>query len=116
MNENLADEFDSLAGTARQKASEIAESAQDVAVDALSAAETYIRQNPWLAVGGALAAGFVVAALMPRHRPQPDRLHAVKDWLEDSYAKLSDQLPEKDEVQSMAQSGLSCLGRKLHLW
>lgn len=121
MNENPADELDSLAETARQKASEIAGTAQDAAVDALSAAEHYIRENPWIAVGGAIAAGVVVAALLPRHRPEPDRLHAVRDWLEDARVKISGQLPDKSDVRSMAQccglsSGFSGLGKKLHLW
>jgi len=100
---------------------EIAETAQDGAVDALAAVENYVRKNPWLVVGGAVLAGVAVAALLPRRQEPPDRLHAVKDWLEDAYTKVNDQLPSKSELKSMAQScdlssGWDTVGKKLHLW
>ncbi len=121
MNENPTDALTSITETARQKASEFAETAQDGALDALSATESYIRKNPWIAVGGALVAGVVVAALIPRNRPEPSRLHTVRDWLEDAYEKVSDQLPDGADVQSAVRScGLSSklseFGKKLHLW
>jgi ElaB/YqjD/DUF883 family membrane-anchored ribosome-binding protein len=120
MNQDPMDELNSITDQARQKGREIAEAAQDGARDALSAAEGYVRENPWLAVGGAVAAGVALALFLPRSQPKPDRLHAVKDWLEDAYEKISEQLPDKSDVQSMAQScglasGLREIGRKLHL-
>lgn len=121
MNQNPADELASAAENTRQKALEIAGATRDGALDAWSAAENYIQKNPWLTVAGALVAGIAVAALLPRRHPQPDRLHAVRDWLEDAYAKISDHLPDQDDIRTAAQScplssAWGGLGKKLHIW
>ena len=117
-SENVANEAENV----KEKALQATEAAQDYAQDALGAAESYIRQNPWLGVAGAVVVGAAVAALLPRPEREPDRVGAVRDWLGDTYAKVTDRLPDPDDVRSLAQSQsnraaslLQELGKKLHL-
>lgn len=90
--------------------------AQSGVQDALSATANYIRANPWVAVAGAAVLGGVVAVLSRSSKPEPNSLEAVRDWLDDAYAKL----PSQKQVESMVQSSdlpnfLTSLRKKLGL-
>jgi hypothetical protein len=121
MNPELTETTASQIESAQDKARQIAGTAQEYVGDSICRAGDYIRKNPWLAVGGAVLAGVVVAALIPHRARQQDRLQVVRDWLEDAREKVGDQLPSKSDLQSAVQSihpqaALKELGKKLHLW
>jgi len=104
----------------QSKGRELARATQDHACEALGQVEESIRRNPWLYIGGALVVGAAVAALIPRSRPEPEKMEAVRDWLRDAYAGVSSRLPDRSDVQSAVGSldlpgRIDCLRKKLHL-
>jgi len=84
------------------------EKAQDCAKDALTTATDYIRANPWIAVAGAAVAGGVLAALAKPAKAPPSKLDAVREWMDEAYAKL----PSQKQVQAAVES--SGVPRFLH--
>jgi len=89
--------------------------AQAGATDALSAVADYARENPWVAIAGAAVLGGVLVALAKPNRPK-SRTDALRDWLDEAYAKL----PSQKQVQSIVDDSgvpdfLAQLKKKLHL-
>lgn len=74
--------------------------AQEGAEDALSAVTGYIRANPWMAVGAAALIGGAIAAISKHRAEPPSRIDAVRDWLDEAYAKL----PSQKQVQATVDS------------
>lgn len=68
--------------------------------DAVAATADYIRANPWVAVAGAAVIGGVVAGLSKPCKREPHTLDAVRDWLDEAYAKL----PSQKQVETMVQT------------
>lgn len=105
-------EIHDLVEAGRQKLAE----AKGGANDGLQLASDYIRSNPWTAVGIAAAAGLVISVLANRPKPRNQNIKAVREWLEDAYAKIPSEKQVRSAVDaSGAPSFLKELGRKLHL-
>jgi hypothetical protein len=104
----------------RQKSRDIAAATQDRAADALYEVEYQIRRHPWLFIGGAVVVGATIAALLPRSRPEPEKLEVVRDWLRDAYDNVTARVPDRDDLKSAVDSldlpgRVNCLRKKLHL-
>jgi len=108
MSEDHPEETDArpdLTDAAREKLTQ----AQELAKDALTGATDYIRAHPWLAVAGGAVLGGLIAALS-RPKPDPGKLDAVREWLDEAYARL----PDQGDLRSAAEStGIPCLLKKL---
>jgi hypothetical protein len=88
--------------------------ARDGANDGLQAAKEYVRANPWTAVGIAAAAGVLIAVAAKRPQPKTQKLDAIKEWLEDAYAKIPSEKQIRSVVDSSgAPSFLKALAQKL---
>lgn len=116
MNPETEETIESL----QQKGQELATTAQEKSTDLLADLEAKIRSNPWAFIGGAVAVGVVVAALLPKPRPEPEKLEAVRDWLREAYDGLSSRVPDRSDMQSAVDSldlpgRLDRLRKKLHL-
>lgn len=115
MSDEFSDEpsdIQDLTQIGREKLAE----AQGATKDALTATTDYIRANPWVAVAGAAVIGGVIAALSRPHRREPTKFEAVREWLDDAYAKL----PTPKQVHAMAENcgvtdTIRQIRRKLHL-
>jgi hypothetical protein len=99
-----------------EKGREHLQAATSGAKDGIAAATEYIRANPWVAVAGAAVIGGVITALSRSHKSDTSKLDAVREWLDDAYAKL----PSQKQVQEMADSAgvsdfLKQVGKKLHI-
>lgn len=106
MNEETHEEAEAFQDFAEDGLEKLT-TARETAEDALAAATDYVRNNPWVAVAGAAVLGGVIVALARPSRPASPNLDAVRDFLDDTYAKL----PSRKE----ARSGLNGLLKKLHL-
>jgi hypothetical protein len=109
MNEDFSDEQNPILSV-EEKAREGFEQVRDSACDCLTTATDYIRANPWLAVVGVAVVAGVLAATIKRGKPESGKFDAVREWLDEAYAKL----PNQKQVQSMAESsGLPCLLKRI---
>jgi hypothetical protein len=104
----------------RQKGRDLAAATQQRATDVFHEVETQIRRNLWIFIGGALLVGAALAALCPRHRREPTKLEAVRDWLREAYDGVAARVPSRDDVQSAVNSldlpgRIDCLRKKLHI-
>ena len=90
--------------------------AQEGAKDVLAAVADYARANPWIALAGAAVIGGVVVALSKPCQRTPSRRDAVRDWLDEAYAKL----PSQKQVQAVVETSgvpdfVAQLKKKFHL-
>lgn len=114
MSEDLAEQTPSIQELTQKGREKLAQ-AQTGAKDALSAVADYTRANPWIAIAGAAVLGGVLVALTKPHRKPVSRWDAVRDWLDDAYAKL----PSQKQVQSAVEASgvpdfLGQVRKKLH--
>lgn len=99
MSEDIAGETPTIQELTEKGREKLAQ-AQAGAKDALSVVADYTRANPWIAIAGAAVLGGVIVALT-KPAPKPvSRLDAVRDWLDDVYAKL----PSQKQVQSAVEA------------
>jgi uncharacterized protein YjbJ (UPF0337 family) len=91
------------------------------AEDAFDSGREYARQNTISVILCSLIIGVIIGALLfSRKRKEPDKVQAVRDWLEGTLDEFSKRLPQaKKQAQSLQGDIVGqaqALGKKLNFW
>lgn len=81
MNADFPEGSTELPEQAREKLAEV----QERAKGSPATVTEYIRANPWTAVAVAVLVGGLAGALCRSGRPEPSKLDAAREWLDDAY-------------------------------
>jgi len=98
-----------------------ARSAQDKAQLALQTGRDYVKENPLPVIVGAFLLGALLGAFLSRREAAPpEKAHALRDWLEDTQAQLTDTIQHcAKDIFSNGQEKLDKAieaSRKLKFW